>query len=75
MNTKNPAAEVEDRPIVYIRPVAVSDLPLEVREQAGDLETVYAIGSEDGKQLALVGDRKTAFVVAREHDMEPVSVH
>lgn len=75
MNAKNPAADVTGRPIVYIRPVAVSDLPDEVREQAGDLETVYAIGSEDGKQLALVGDRRTAFVVAREHDMEPVSVH
>jgi len=75
MSTEYSATETEDRPIVYIRPISVSELPDEVREQAGDLETVYAIGSEDGKQLALVGDRQTAFVVAREHDMEPVSVH
>ena len=75
MNESNSAAETDGRPIVYIRPIAVADLPEEVQEQAGDLETVYAIGSEDGTQLALVGDRRTAFVVAREHDMEPVSVH
>jgi hypothetical protein len=47
----------------------------EVREQAGDRETLYAIGSADGQQLALVDDRKLAFVVARQNDMEPVSVH
>ncbi|MFW5641748.1 MAG: DUF1150 family protein [Roseicyclus sp.] len=75
MNEKNSAAEVRGRPIVYIREVAVADLPAEVQAQAGNLETVYAIGSEDGTQLALVGDRRMAFVVARQNDMEPVSVH
>jgi hypothetical protein len=75
MNEKNSVAEVGSRPIVYIRQVAVADLPEDVQAQAGDLETLYAIGSEDGRQLALVGDRSTAFVVARENDMEPVSVH
>ena len=75
MDERNAAAEVTGRPIVYIREVAVADLPEEVREQAGDVETLYAIGSEDGEQLALVRDRKLAFVVARQNDMEPVSVH
>jgi hypothetical protein len=75
MNQRNQVAEVTGRPIVYIRPVAVADLPEELQAQAGDLETIYAIGAEDGTQLALVGDRRTAFVVARENDMEPVSVH
>ena len=63
------------RPIAYIRPVAVADLPEEVREQAEGLETIYAIGDEDGQQLALVRDRKLAFVVARQNDFAPVSVH
>jgi hypothetical protein len=75
MNHRNSAAETTGRPIVYIRPVAVADLPEDVQAQAEGLETVYAIGSEDGTQLALVGDRRMAFVVARQHDMEPVSVH
>lgn len=75
MNTRNPAADTTGRPIVYIREVAVADLPEDVRQQAGGLETLYAIGSEDGQQLALVGDRALAFVVARQHDMVPMSVH
>jgi hypothetical protein len=75
MTDFNSVMEVATRPIVYIREVMVADLPREVREQAGDRETLYAIGSADGEQLALVDDRKLAFVVARENDMEPVSVH
>ncbi len=75
MNEQNAMAEAGLRPIVYIREVQVADLPEEVREQAGDRETLYAIGSADGEQLALVDDRKLAFVVARQNDMEPVSVH
>lgn len=75
MNERNSAAEVTSRPIVYIREVAVADLPQELREQAGNRKRLYAIGSEDGQQLALVDNRKLAFVVARQNDMEPVSVH
>lgn len=75
MNEHNAAAETQGRPIVYIRKVAVADLPDEVREQAEGLEEIYAIGSETGEQLALVKDRHLAFVVARQNDMEPVSVH
>ncbi|MEM9320430.1 MAG: DUF1150 family protein [Pseudomonadota bacterium] len=65
----------ESQPIVYIRKVAVADLPANVRRQAAPLEALYAIGSEDGKQLALVKDRDLAFTVARQNDMQPVSVH
>lgn len=61
--------------IVYVRPVAVSDLPDGVREQAGDVDRIYAVHSEDGERLALVSNRELAFSVAREHDMAPVSVH
>lgn len=75
MNEQNSAANVSGRPIVYIRKIRVADLPDEVRQQAQGRETLYAIGSEDGQQLALVDDRRLAFVVARQHDMEPVSVH
>ncbi len=75
MTHDNSAADTGTQPIVYIREVAVSDLPKEVQEQAEGLETLYAIGDEDGQQLALVKDRKLAFVVARQNDMSPVSVH
>ena len=61
--------------IVYVRPVAVADLPEELREQAMGLETIYAVHDASGERLALVKDRKLAFIVARQNDMAPVSVH
>ncbi|MBF9034183.1 DUF1150 family protein [Rhodobacterales bacterium HKCCE2091] len=74
MNERHSAAE-STRPIVYIREVAVADLPEDVRRQAGGLETLYAIGSEEGERIALVKDRSLAFLLARQNDMAPVSVH
>jgi len=60
---------------VYVKTIAVSDLPVEVRKQAGDLDQLYAVHDSAGQQLALVGDRKLAFHLAREHDYAPVMVH
>lgn len=61
--------------IAYVRPVAVEDLPESVQSQVGDLTTLYAVHSEEGERLALVSDRKMAFVLARQHDLDPVTVH
>jgi hypothetical protein len=36
---------------------------------------LYAVHDEAGEQLALVADRKMAFVLARQHDYAPVAVH
>lgn len=60
---------------VYVKTIAVTDLPREVREQAEGLELLYAVHDAQGQQLALVGDRKLAFSLAREHDYAPVMVH
>ncbi|MDU8928642.1 DUF1150 family protein [Alisedimentitalea sp. MJ-SS2] len=65
----------DDNRIVYVRAVAVKDLPEEVREQADGLETLYAVHRADGEQLALVRDRALAFVLARQNDLAPVAVH
>lgn len=70
MNTQ----ESGDR-TVYVKTIAVTDLPREVRDQAEGLELLYAVHNSDGQQLALVGDRKLAFSLAREHDYAPVMVH
>ena len=35
----------------------------------------YAIHAADGAQLALFDNRDLAMVAARQHDLEPVSVH
>jgi hypothetical protein len=60
---------------VYVKTIAVTDLPREVRDQAEGLEQLYAVHNADGQQLALVGDRKLAFDLAREHNYAPVLVH
>ncbi|MEM8580798.1 MAG: DUF1150 family protein [Pseudomonadota bacterium] len=62
-------------PIVYVRPVAVSDLPQDVQDQVGDTDLIYAVHDENGERLALVNDRKMAFLLARQNDFSPVNVH
>jgi hypothetical protein len=64
--------------IVYVRPMKTADLPGEIQEQvAADLghDTIYAIHAPDGEVLALVSDRTQAFIVARQNEYAPVSVH
>ncbi|MFQ6553973.1 DUF1150 family protein [Aestuariibius insulae] len=61
--------------LVYVKAVAVADLPDDVRDQAGDMDEIYAVHNSSGEQLALVANRKLAFVLARQHDMSPVTVH
>ncbi len=77
MHELKPIGKSGQKPIVYVRKIAVDDLPQDIRVQAEDagLTQLYAIGNEEGEQLALVADRKTAFFVARQNDMSPVSVH
>ncbi len=64
----------EDR-IVYVREVAVKDLPEEVQREAAGLETIYAVHNAEGARLALVRDRHMAFVLARRNDFDPVTAH
>lgn len=75
MDVKYEGLPDSERAIVYVRPVAVSELPAEVQAQAEGRAVIYAVHSPDGERLALVADRKLAFALARQHDMAPVSVH
>ncbi len=61
--------------IVYVKEVDVADLPEEVRAEAGGREHLYAVHDSEGQQLALVADRRMAFVLARQNDLAPVAVH
>ncbi|MEO1108815.1 MAG: DUF1150 family protein [Pseudomonadota bacterium] len=74
MNTPIEINTEGDR-IVYVKTVEVADLPSDLQDQAGDLDQLYAVHDSDGQQLALVADRKLAFVLARQHDLSPVAVH
>ncbi len=76
MDVKYDFDAMDENRIVYVRKVAVKDLPQEVRDEAGGLETLYAVHrAGDGVQLALVRDRAMAFVLARQNDLAPVAVH
>ncbi len=65
----------DDSRMVYVKPIAVSDLPEEVRAQADGLDTLFALHDADGQQLALVANRRLAITLAKEHDMQPMTLH
>ncbi|NIZ08540.1 DUF1150 family protein [Pseudooceanicola sp. HF7] len=65
--------------LVYVRPVETADLPEEVQaeieEQLPGQTRVFAVHNAEGERLALVKDRDMAFVLARQNDLAPVTVH
>ena len=61
--------------IVYIRRVVMDSLPDEVRRQVPGADALYAVHGPDGERLALVKDRSLAFMLARQNELTPVSVH
>lgn len=75
MDTKYEALPELTGNTVYVRRVAMDSLPDDVREQAPGLDSLYAVHGLDGERLALVKDREMAFVLARQNDLSPVSVH
>ncbi|SFD88692.1 DUF1150 family protein [Roseivivax sediminis] len=75
MQTKVNFDALDEGRTVYVRPVAVAELPDEVKSQADGLDTLYAVHRADGERLALVKDRGMAFVLARQNDLAPVTVH
>lgn len=75
MDTKYDFGTQDGQAIVYVRPVEVAELPEDLREQAQGLDRIYAVHSAEGERLALVRDRNLAFLLARQHDMQPVTVH
>lgn len=75
MNTPYDFDQIDENRIVYVRPVAVADLPEDVREQAQGIDQLFAVHNAEGERLALVRDRKLAFVLARQNDLAPVNVH
>lgn len=75
MNTKYDNLPGGEEKIVYVRPVAVADLPKDLQEQAMGVEQLYAVHDARGERLALVRNRNLAFILARQNDLNPVTVH
>lgn len=63
------------KPTVYVRPVALADLPKEVQSQITVASDIFAIHNADGDCIGLAPSRSLAFHFARTKDLSPVSVH
>ncbi len=74
MTTQGDTIKLNDR-TVYVRAVSAQDLPQDVKSQIGDAQTLYAVHSSEGERLALVKERGLAFILARQNDLTPVTVH
>lgn len=75
-------AALGGKKLVYVRTVLASEVLDDlVDDDTGALidipgdTTLYSVHSGDGQRIALVGDRALAFAAARQHEMNPVSVH
>lgn len=75
MDSKFDFSEGKAASTVYVRQVATSTLPEELQQQLLGVDSLYAVHNAGGERLALVRDRKLAFVLARQNEMTPVSVH
>lgn len=75
MNTRYEVFPETPENIVYVRPVDVADLPADVQAQAMGHDTLYALHDATGARIALVRDRRLAFILARQNDLAPVNVH
>ncbi len=75
MNTPFEFKSQNGKPLVYVREVAVKDLPDDVREQAMGAKTLYALHDEGGERLALVKSRSLAFTLARQNELSPMAAH
>ncbi len=63
--------------IVYVRAVPAGDLRDEIKELETVPEdmTLYSVHAADGTRMAIMDRIETALSVARDHEMDPVSVH
>lgn len=59
----------------YIRRIKADHLPKELRAEVPEGIEIWGIHDTEGQCLALTQDRAVAFVVARQNDLCPVSVH
>lgn len=60
--------------LVYLKPISVRDLPESLQDQAGEMDEVVSVHSHTGEQIALVASELLARDLAREHDMQAVTV-
>ena len=67
-----PFEKAAENAIVYVREADRESLPTHLKSMPGK---IFSVHGGDGARLALTQDRLTAFALARQNDMVPVSVH
>ena len=75
MQSKYDFSHYDTDGLVYIKTVEVSDLPLNLQQEVEPGKRLYSLHRPDGERMAIVQDRKLAFMLAREHDLTPLTVH
>ena len=75
MSDKDNAFNGKGDRIVYVRSVEANDLPDDIRAKLPKETLLYAVHNSNGERLAIVEKRDMAFVLARQNDLSPVTVH
>lgn len=68
-------SEIIQPKTVYIRSLDRDTLPEELRTATAGLPAPCSVHAPNGDRLAIVRDRRLAFILARQNDLSPVYVH
>ena len=75
MHSKYDFSHFDTDDLVYIKTVAVTELPLDLQRQVGPDKTLYAVHKADGERVAVVEKRALAYSLARDNDLTPMTLH
>ena len=75
MHSKYDFSHFDTDDLVYIKTVAVTELPLDLQRQVGPDKTLYAVHKADGERVAVVENRALAYNLARDNDLTPMTLH
>jgi hypothetical protein len=75
MHRKYDFSHFDTDDLVYIKTVAVTELPLDLQRQVGPDKTLYAVHKADGERVAVVENRALAYSLARDNDLTPMTLH
>lgn len=75
MHSKYDFSHFDTDDLVYIKTVAVTELPLDLQRQVGPDKTLYAVDKADGERVAVVENRALAYSLARDNDLTPMTLH
>ena len=67
---------LDEKGLVYVKSISSGELPIDVQQEILDEQgPLYALHNSTGDRIAVVSGRDAAFIVARQNDLNPVSVH